>query len=261
MRGRPVGVNLAYNENTLVSLGGVEPTTGARRLTEGFPIGGVWSRVITSASWAGGVVGDTAIDPMCQQANGSVQLCDLTSRDDEIYRGASDPQWLGSVYSSFSPTQNLRFFANVDFKTDYMISSTIIGGPAWAFRATRAITGFPQEGIEPNAAAVWMVDENPDGSWDNQMDIFPGGYARLREISAEYTLPDRLASLMGASRASFTVAGSNLWFLWIQSRRHFDMVIGDPEMGNNNTVQYGTGGGNSVLLTQSRFTGTFRVTF
>ena len=256
-----VGVNLAYNENTLVSLGGVEPTTGARRLTEGFPIGGVWSRVITSASWAGGVVGDTAIDPMCQQTNGSVQLCDLTSRDDEIYRGASDPQWLGSVYSSFSPTQNLRFFANVDFKTDYMISSTIIGGPAWAFRATRAITGFPQEGIEPNAAAVWMVDENPDGSWDNQMDIFPGGYARLREISAEYTLPDRFANLMGASRASFTLGGSNLWFLWQQTEEHFDVRVGDPEMGANNNDEFVTGGGNSVLLTQSRFTGTFRVTF
>ena len=107
-----------------------------------------------------------------------------------------------------------------------------------------------------------MVDERPRaGGWNAELGIFPGGFARVREISAEYTLPDRLASLMGASRASFTVAGSNLWFLWIQSRRHFDMVIGDPEMGNNNTVQYGTGGGNSVLLTQSRFTGTFRVTF
>ena len=142
-----------------------------------------------------------------------------------------------------------------------MISSTIIGGPAWAFRATRAITGFPQEGIEPNAAAVWMVDEEPDGRWNDQMDIFPGGYARLREVSAEYTLPDRFANLMGASRASFTLGGSNLWFLWQQTKEHFDVRVGDPEMGANDNSEFVTGGGNSVLLTQSRFTGTFRVTF
>jgi len=256
-----VGLNFAYNKNTLVSLGGLKATTGARRLQEGYPIGGVWSRVVTSASWEGGVVGSKAIDPMCQQANGSSQLCDLNSRADELYRGPSDPQYLGSVFTSINPTQNLRLYANVELKTGYMVSSTIIGGPAWAFRAVRAVTGYPQEGIEPDAGAVWMVDENPNSRWDDQMDIFSGGFARLREISAEYTLPDGFANLMGGSRASFTLGGSNLWFLWQQTDEHFTVRVGDPEMGANNNNEFVTGGGNSVLLTQSRFTGTFRVTF
>ena len=264
-----VGLNLAFNKNTLVSLGGLPPTTGSRRLVEGFPLGSLWTRQIVSATITGDPYLGRTSDPMCEHADGSVQLCDLSSNAgpdgpavDEVYRGPGDPQWLGAVYSSFSPTNNLRFYANVEFKTDYYISSTIIGATHSSFRNTLAVTGLPQEGILPNYSAVWMVDERPRaGRWNSELGIFPGGFARVREISAEYTLPDRLASLMGASRASFTVAGSNLWFLWIQTRNHFDMLIGDPEMGNNNTVQYGTGGGNSVLLTQSRFTGTFRVTF
>ena len=264
-----VGLNLAFNKNTLVSLGGLPPSTGSRRLVEGFPLGSLWTRKIVSATITGDPYLGKTSDPMCEHADGSVQLCDLTSNAgpdgpavDELYRGPGDPQWLGAVYSSFSPMDNLRFYANVEFKTDYYISSTIIGATHSSFRNTLAVTGLPQEGILPTYPALWMVDERPRaGRWNAELGIFPGGFARVREISAEYTLPDRLASLMGASRASFTVAGSNLWFLWIQSRRHFDMVIGDPEMGNNNTVQYGTGGGNSVLLTQSRFTGTFRVTF
>jgi len=41
--------------------------------------------------------------------------------------------------------------------------------------------------------------------------IKDGSFARFRELSATYTLPGRWASRLGASRASITVAGRNLW--------------------------------------------------
>jgi hypothetical protein len=43
---------------------------------------------------------------------------------------------------------------------------------------------------------------------------YKGDFARLRELSAQYTIPDRFASRVGASRGSLTLAGRNLAMLW-----------------------------------------------
>src|SRR5204863_440275 len=52
--------------------------------------------------------------------------------------------------------------------------------------------------------------------------------ARLRTVSLTYDLPDKL--LMGATRASITVAGENLMFLWRAQQTSYGAKWIDPEL-------------------------------
>jgi len=255
-------ISAAYNKNNLVSLGEISPTTGTSRLVEGYPVGGLWSKMIVDAEWVGDNASGSAVNAQCQQQDGSVLPCDPTSHRDDVFRGAGDPVWLGSVYSSFSLTENLRFFANVDFKSGFVVSSTTTGATHSSLKNTLAMNGYPQEGIMPDPIVRYGVD-NGGSRWRRQYGIFPGGFARLRQVSMQYTFPQSLANRMGAQRGSLTIAGGNLWYLWQQTDWHHGVRVGDPEFGANtgSGAQYRTGGGNSDLLTGSTMTATVRVGF
>ena len=220
-----------------------------------------------------------AINATCLQGDGSVLPCDPTSNRDDIFKGPGDPVWLGSLYTSFSVTDNLRFFANVDFKSGYHMRSTTIGATHGSLNNTLAVTGFPQggavyihdgvnsstagrsDGLLPDPRVRYGLVQG--GRWNRQWGQFPAGFARLRQVSAQYTLPPSLANRIGADRASVTLAGNNLWFLWQQTEYWYGVRVGDPEIGANtgSGAQYLTGGGNSDLLTGSRITATVRVGF
>ena len=271
-----IRIQAAYNKNELVSLGEVAPTTGSSRLVEGYPVGGLWSKMIVDAEWVGDNATGMAVNPQCEQQDGSVIACDTNSNRDDIFRGAGDPEWLGSVFTSFSVTDNLRFFANVDFKSGYIQSSTTIGATHSSLNNTLAMNGYPAggnvyrhdgtsgggDGLLPDPVVRYGVDDG-GSRWRRQYGMFPAGFARLRQISAQYTLPPSLANRVGAERASVTLAGNNLWFLWQQTNYWYGMRVGDPEIGANtgSGAQYRTGGGNSDLLTGSRITATVRVGF
>ena len=275
-----VRVQAAYNKNTLVSLGDLPPTTGSSRLVEGFPVGGLWSKMIVDAEWVGDNATGVAVNPQCLQGDGSVLACDPDSNRDDIFRGAGDPVWLGSVFTSFSVSENLRFYANVDFKSGYIQSSTTIGATHSSLNNTLAMNGFPQggavyrhdgsdnlgsatgDGLLPDPVVRYGV--NDGGSrWRRQYGMFPAGFARLRQVSAQYNLPTSFANRIGASRTSITLAGNNLWFLWQQTDHWYGMRVGDPEIGANtgSGAQFRTGGGNSDLLTGSTVSMTVRVGF
>jgi TonB-linked SusC/RagA family outer membrane protein len=267
----------AYNKNKLVSLGEVSETTGTSRLVEGYPIGGLWSKEIVDAEWVGDHLTGMPINPTCLQEDGSVLPCDLDSNRDDLFKGPGDPVWLGSVYTSFSVTDNLRFFANVDFKSGYHMRSTTIGATHGSLNNTLAVTGFPQggavyrhdgdngplsaDGLLPDPRVRFGLLEG--GRWGRAWSQFPAGFARLRQISAQYTLPPSLAGRIGADRASVTLSGNNLWYLWQQTDWWYGVRVGDPEIGANtgSGAQFRTGGGNSDLLTGSTVSMTVRVGF
>ena len=255
-----MGFNLAYNRNRLVSLGGLPETGGTRQLREGYPVRGYWAAEVVSATITGDPFLDPIIDPMCKQEDGSVEACDPSSDKDVWFKGNPDPAFIGAVNSSIR-LGSIRLFANVEFKTGFHISSTIVGSGHSSFRNQLSDTGFPQEGIAPDTRVLYLLNEQRSWSFEH-LGVFPGGFARLRELSLQYDLPNALADRMGASRASITLGGSNLWYLWIQAPEWYSVPTQDPEMGNNTTnQQYSTGGGNSVLFTSARATATVRVTF
>ena len=54
-------------------------------------------------------------------------------------------------------------------------------------------------------------------------------FAKLREVSVSYTLPERVVTNIGASRATLTVSGRNLWTIWQATEDIFGREVLDPE--------------------------------
>lgn len=57
---------------------------------------------------------------------------------------------------------------------------------------------------------AWLAQTQRGGAYVNGL-IKDASFARLREVSASYTLPQRFAGVIGASNASITLAGRNLY--------------------------------------------------
>ena len=74
----------------------------------------------------------------------------------------------------------------------------------------------------PSARVVWAEDEAVFVAYSNLrrqgVGFFDAGFARLRELSLIYELPQNLVERVGASRASFGVQMINVGFLWRASR-------------------------------------------
>lgn len=60
---------------------------------------------------------------------------------------------------------------------------------------------------DPIFMAYRAIGRNPLGMYD-------AGFAKLREVSATWTLPQAWVGALGASRGSLSVAGRNLMMLW-----------------------------------------------
>jgi TonB-linked SusC/RagA family outer membrane protein len=75
--------------------------------------------------------------------------------------------------------------------------------------------------------ALVAVDNEVDDS--PYLGTFNASFARLREVSANYTLPNTLSSRIGASRTSINVAARNLWFLYRAQTDISGAVVHDPE--------------------------------
>ena len=66
-----------------------------------------------------------------------------------------------------------------------------------------------------------------------QPGIIKGGFSKLRQVSATYTLPPSLLQRYHMSRASATVSGENLWTVWVAQRSDFGVKLTDPEIRNS----------------------------
>ena len=93
----------------------------------------------------------------------------------------------------------------------------------------------------------------------DQLGFFNAGFAKLRELSATYTVDSRLFRRFGASGASISFAGRNLATLWRAQKDIFGEIIADPEIGIpsselSNYVQ-------SVVPPLTQFVATFRLTY
>ena len=91
-------------------------------------------------------------------------------------------------------------------------------------------------------------------------DKHDAGFARVRDISAMYTLPRFLTDRIGASRATLSLAARNLWFVWRAEAERYGRRIPDPEAGNFSSQATGAGG-NVPYWPSSQLTATMRVSF
>jgi TonB-linked SusC/RagA family outer membrane protein len=240
---------IATNDSKITDLGGVPPTFVGSALSQQFNVEGYApssyfiKRVVsaqvrpdtTCTRQAGACVGaptyvlPTAFNAQCEggkdlgDGNGTVVPCAGAPR---IYRGRPTPSYNGSFSATLRLGQRIRIFSLVDYVGGHTASVGDVGAQLSFFRnAFQSIAGNPiveayrQEAT--GAAALGMMDAS---------------FARLRTVSVNYDVPNRLSRLVNATRGSVTVAAENLAFLWRKQKDSFGANWIDPELLPNRST-------------------------
>ena len=244
-----LGVNLGTNNSEVVDLGefsdlGAGFSGQIHRV--GYPVSAYFMRRVVSADLDGA---GNVVSAMCEgQDGGSPVPCDGAPRG---FAGQPDPKLTGNINSSVSLFGNLRLSAEVDFQTGHKAVTGDIAGAHHLFRNTRAILTNSHPILE-------AYDQISGFSWFHS-GLYGAGWAKLRNVSATYTLPEEMVSGIGASRASLTLSAQNLAILWQQTEELFGRRIIDPE---NRLTSSETGGYvQTVLPHLSSFVAAMRLTF
>ncbi|HEX8905409.1 MAG TPA: TonB-dependent receptor, partial [Longimicrobiaceae bacterium] len=219
-RGRPldrrnVGLDLnlsvATNSNRVVSLGlpGLTSVTAGSFLEhrEGYPIGSFFEQHVLSAEFD---ANGKAINVMCDNGAGGSMLCTgpdarYGTADDapNVFLGRSLPKLEGSFSSTLSLFRNWRLYGLLDFKT----GMRKVDGNT---RVRCTFFGRCEENYYPRRFDPVRIAQIQSSR--NLVDflIDDASFAKLREVSLTYSLPETIARRAGASRASLSVAGRNL---------------------------------------------------
>ena len=121
-----------------------------------------------------------------------------------MFLGNSVPTQEGSFSAGLTLFKNLRVNGFVDWRAGYKKLDGNYRVRCGAFVLCRELY-YPDE-VQDKA----LLGAVQAGTAYTHHLIHDASFARFRELSATYTLPQRFASTVGASRASFTLAGRNL---------------------------------------------------
>ncbi len=199
-----LSASVATASNYIKDLGGIPSiAVGLPNQThvQGFPIASYFIKRVVSAE----------VDP----ATGAVTsaLCDggpggtPVSCDEAplVFAGAPIPKVTGAFTTTVTLFKNLRLYGLVDFKRGHRR----FNADRWIRCAVffECLEAVSPEGVDPRLLADIQLgaDLQTISSFIEDADFF-----KLREISASYTLPERWAGAVGASRATITVSGRNL---------------------------------------------------
>jgi TonB-linked SusC/RagA family outer membrane protein len=190
----------SLTDNNLDELGqGIEPITLGfiQRHVEGYPLGGIWDRPILSFADANG--------------NNIIEPGEYVIGDTAVFRGSALPTREFGLRSSFSFLRNLFSLAALfDYRGGHWVENSTD-----SFRCNGGVIycrGLVDPtaplALQANAAAATYGDANGVTEWGF---FEPGWFIKLRELSLTFNAPDRIARALGASRASLTLSGRNLW--------------------------------------------------
>ncbi|MBI4540836.1 MAG: SusC/RagA family TonB-linked outer membrane protein [Gemmatimonadetes bacterium] len=243
--GWDLGLNLATHKNRIESLGGLPPIVfGDQQHREGYPIASIFHWKVVHAEY---------------DAKGALVnvLCDGGAENDhkpmpcgqapKLYWGQPNPRWSGNVNSTVTLLRNLQLYALVDFRGGFTQISGDIQGPATVFRNTTTSTPMRDPIYQ---AYRDVVPRAPIGMYD-------AGFAKLRELSATFTLPE--SWVRGFKRASLTAAWRNVALLWAAQKDTWGEPIFDPEIrtpGGEHDARFQT-----VMPPTMHFLTTLRLTF
>ena len=193
-------VSGSFTKNRLQELGeGIEPITLGfiQRHVEDYPLGGIWDRPIRSFADANG--------------NNVIEPGEYVIGDTAEFRGSALPTREFGVRTGFTFFRNLLNLAGLfDYRGGHWVENSTD-----SFRCNGGIIycrglvdpSAPLD-MQANAAAATYGDANGVTEWGF---FEPGWFIKLRELSLTFNAPDHLARLLGASRASLTLSGRNLW--------------------------------------------------
>jgi len=240
-----LGMTFSTNSNEVVSLGDLSTLSagGLQQHREGYPVAGFFFKNVVSATLDGS---GNVTESLCESESGSPVPCASAPR---VFMGRPNPSWQGNVNTTLNLFGSLRLFANVEFKGGHHLTSGDIGAAHVLLRNSLAI----HERTDPILMALASAR-----MW-RESGYMDAGFAKLREVSASYTLPEDLAARIGASRTTLTFSGRNLLTVWQATEDIFGRKVLDPE--NRLTSSELSGYVQTVLPQYASFVATVRVQF
>jgi hypothetical protein len=264
--GWEIGTTLASNGNRIEDMGGTQFLTvgggGQAQNRVGFAIGDFFLyKVRTPKTDASGAPlisqslcdGGTGVGGLEQ--GGPDAPCNTAPR---VFWGHSQPTWQAGLSNTVTLFERLRLYARVDGNGGHLQSDTEI----------RALHN------QGSTLAVLMKDDPFLQVYRSieadAVGTYKAGFLRLRELSATYTLDQRLAQRLRASGATVSVAGRNLSMLWTAQQGwntsrdgeiYVDIAhqhVWDPEI---RAVGQLSNGFQTILPPTASFTTTLRLTF
>jgi TonB-linked SusC/RagA family outer membrane protein len=213
-----VAGNFATSHNVIQDLGGlpnilVAGTTDQEHRV-GYSVGSIfWYKVVQAQFSPTGAL----INVLCDDGNGGSMAC---ANAPKLYYGQPTPTWTGSVSNTVTVFSRLRLAALVDFQGGMLYEDGEIQAGHQNFQNTAASNPV----TDPIFAAYQsVVPRAPLG-------LFDAGFAKLRELSASYTLPENIAARIGSNNASITAAWRNVAFLWRAQEEIYGTKLFDSEM-------------------------------
>jgi len=196
--------NFGTTKDKIEDLGGIPFVAFAgipQRHVQGYPIGGMWAKRVTSARLD--ATTGRAVDVMCDGGPGAQPMACASAP--VVFLGTITPKMTGAVSTSLTLWKRLSLYGLVDFKNGNKILNT---------DETIRCSIFVQceVNVRPEKYDPKYVANAQNGSGLVIVDQFidDASFAMLRELSASYSLPEKWAHYARATRASFTVAGRNL---------------------------------------------------
>jgi hypothetical protein len=193
-------LSLNTNENEITDLGidGWLDIGWTTRHQEGYPVGSFFAATVLSADLD---AQGNAINMMCADGEGGAIACEDAPW---VYQGQPTPEWEGSFNTTFTLFDQVRVRGLVDFQMGQSKYLT----DRWnrcAWRQNCEINHYPER-FDPRAVVAAQ-----NGGW-NEFDwwIQESSFARFRELSVEYTLPEAWLARMGASSGRISLGGRNL---------------------------------------------------
>jgi len=248
--GWTITTNIGTAHNKIVSLGDLSTVIGpGQQNVVGFPISSYFARKVVSADRDPAT--GQATNVLCDGGPGGSGPVDCATAP-FVFVGSPTPTVTGSVGNTFTFGKRFRLYALVDFKHGNRLYNAVE-----ELRCAAEI-GIPFCDVNYNPAKYpvrYVAETNPVLATNGVNDEFiqDASFAKLREISLTYALPERF--IPGVNTASITLAAREL-HTWTKYSG------ADPEVNiNANAGVAGTYFEQGIIPPLSRFTASLNITF
>jgi TonB-linked SusC/RagA family outer membrane protein len=238
--------NLAHNKNKITNIASVSTFATGTDLLAARYVAGRPALAVFAYNYAGL---NSAGDPQIMQADGKLLSARNGSKPEDIqFMGTSEPRWSGGFfntigYKDFQLDVNISYnMGHVSFRDANIFWSAILYNnsitPEFLNRWKQP--GDENKTVIPRYAGSLPISNARNTTYYTRgnINVFDASFARIRDITLTYRLPENLVRSMKAQGVSFRFQVSNL-MLWKAN----DLGI-DPEFINSvgvRSLRYGQG--------------------
>ncbi len=196
-------LNLSTNHNEVLDLGSVtdEDFISAGTYLQhhvGYPLGSWFSKQVVSAEFD---ATGKAVNLLCNDGRGVGVACGSAPL---VYLGRTSPSKEGGLSSRLTLFNNIRVFAQLDFKTGFTKLDGNYRVRCYFFSECRE-NWYPTEFDPAKIAEIQAAGTYAGAILDD------GDFLKLRELSVSYAVPSQWVSYIGARSGNITMAGRNLY--------------------------------------------------